>query len=311
MNLIDFEQIGGYRLKQPTFGKMQEAYFEILKAQIGHFGIADVGNFIISGCEIVGVNITSGLMYIDGELCPFETVIGDANTKIKKEIELNDLDFADGLPKSVFRKSTAVVDAVNGIALSVFVKVPKVNELVNELTDWGDIQNIPQVVIDPYNPATIPAEKTVLERLELLEKKNAVFKLGGAMVLWNDKASLIPWGWHEVADWKGRMPVGIDDTIDNNNQLVNPEFGTLIAGDLVPGKIGGKKTHKLIQSELPIYNLTRDVGKETPTGGNETIWSSGPGNHATQIINSGGGDQAHPILNPYRTVLFIEWTGLP
>jgi microcystin-dependent protein len=107
--------------------------------------------------------------------------------------------------------------------------------------------------------------------------------------------------------------VGVDDRLNGIGQLENPEFAPLPPtnpNDLkTPGRVGGSKTHKLTQAELPNYDLKRGVAIETPSGGNEVIWSSAPGGSHQQIINSGGGDQPHTILNPYRTVLFIEYIG--
>ena len=319
MNLIDFEQIGGYRLKQTTFAKIQEAYFEILKAYIGHLGIADVGNFIISGCEIVGLNITSGLMYINGELCPFETVLGDANSKIKKEIELNDLDFADGLPKSVFRKSIAVVDAVNGIALSLFVRVPKVNELVNELTDWSDILNIPQVVIDPYNPVSIPAEKTVLQRLTEVEKKLKIFIAGGVVFPWFRPLFEIPDGFAVVTSLKGKTIFGMDDRLKpNSTDFLNPEFAPL-PNTNGPGRSGGSKETTFSNDNL--QKIEGTFGYITPLGsttsGNVVIVSESPasidGNvngYKFQVAKFSIGKDVpdkKTILNPFETAIYIEY----
>lgn len=309
MKKLDTTHSGGAPLKQKALAFLQTGHLETLRALVEHLGISNVGNFIISGCEVVGTNITAGMMYIDGDLCPFVETSGTLDTKISKITNIENVSYKNGNSHPFYESTVAAVNS-NGIALSDFERLPKVQELVNEIIDWSDIAGIPQVVIDPFSPTAVPAELTVLQRLELLEKKNAVFTAGGGMVLWNKPAIEIPGGWYEVADWKGRIPVGVDDRLNLIGQLENPEFATLVSGQLVPGRTGGKKTHKLTQAELPNYNLTRDVDKETPTGGNETIWSSAPGTFATQTINSGGGDQPHPILNPYRTVLFIEYTGV-
>jgi len=119
MRLIDFSKIGGYRLKQKTFRYMQEAYYWILKSFIGFLNLPDVGNYIIYGCKVVGPNITSGMMYIDGELCPFTSVAGTDATKIKKLITNETLAFKNGNNENVFRQTTAIVDA-SGTALSAF-----------------------------------------------------------------------------------------------------------------------------------------------------------------------------------------------
>ena len=96
MESIDFSQTGGYRLKQPTLAKMQRAYFEVLKAFLGYLQVPDTGNFILYGCEVSGSNITSGMMYIDGELCPFTESEGTTATKIKKNTVLEAIAFKSG-----------------------------------------------------------------------------------------------------------------------------------------------------------------------------------------------------------------------
>lgn len=122
-NLINFEELGGYRLEQPTFEKMQSTYYLFLKALIGHFGIPDIGSFIISGCEIDGDNITPGIVYINGTICEFAGSAGTLATLIKKTVTTETLEFFNGTTKAVFQKFTATVDAA-GTALSEFVRVP-------------------------------------------------------------------------------------------------------------------------------------------------------------------------------------------
>jgi len=119
MNIIDFTKIGGYRLKQATLRKLQEAYFYILKSFIGFLNIPDTGNYVISGCVTDGTNITPGIMYIDGELCPFAGSLGNGFTKIKKNVEVNSLVFKNGVAENVFRKTTAIV-STEGNALNTF-----------------------------------------------------------------------------------------------------------------------------------------------------------------------------------------------
>ena len=126
MNFIDLTKTGGYRFKQFTLRKMQEAYFQILKAFISFCNVPDTGNFIISGCTISGPNITSGYVYIDGELCRFEQTAGDLTSKIKKNIIIESLAFKNGNNEPVFRYTSAVVHETDGAALSTFTRVSPV-----------------------------------------------------------------------------------------------------------------------------------------------------------------------------------------
>lgn len=121
--IIDFTQLGGYRLEQPTLRKMQETTYLFIKAMIGHFGIPDSGKFIISGCQIAGENITEGILYIDGHICPFENAPGTLATKIIKVVTTETLVFQNATTPTVFTKYTAAVNDA-GTPLSAFVRVP-------------------------------------------------------------------------------------------------------------------------------------------------------------------------------------------
>lgn len=126
MNIIDFTKNGGYRFKQFTLRKMQEATIMILKAFVAFCNVPEIGNFIISGCRVVGPNITDGYLYIDGELCFFTQSPGTLSTKIKKNVVTQTLGFKNGVNESVFRYTNAVTDATLGAMLSDFVRVSPV-----------------------------------------------------------------------------------------------------------------------------------------------------------------------------------------
>lgn len=316
MKKTDFTQQGGFPLEEKTLNYMQTAYLQILTAFVGHLNLPNNGSYIISGCEISGTNITSGMMYINGELCPFNQIEGNANTKIAKIETIEEAPFESGDNLETYFDYTAQENE-NGVAYHEFHRVPNVPEMVNQAVNWNEIQGIPQVVIDPANAQANPPQLTVLQRLELLEAKNAVFQTGGGMVLWNKPANQIPAGWAEVVNWRGRMPVGVDPTIFNSNFL-NPEFAPLTTGQNDPGRTGGAKSRAINKTNLPAVKIKVlpagfRYGQNGATPG-AFFGSSGDsydvgGSGYAETENLGDGTPLE-TLNPYRTVLFIEWVGL-
>lgn len=151
MNIIDFTKTGGYRFEQPTLAKMQESTFWVLKTFLGFAKVPDVGNFIISGCEISGENITEGIMYIDGEICPFVETAGTAETKIKKLVRLDALSFENGTAPLVWRNTTAVVDEA-GVVFSEFVRINLI------YTD----NNFSNALLEKLNGIEAQAQKNVI-----------------------------------------------------------------------------------------------------------------------------------------------------
>ena len=301
MKEIDLTKTGGFPIKQRTFDHLQLAHFEILATMIGHFGLPNIGNFIISGCKIVGANITPGFMFIDGKLCPFAGGNGTIATKIGKVTTTEDAAFKNGSNIPVYITVIAA-EYATGVALSDFERVPNVQEMVNQAVNYSDLVGIPAgLVIDPAVGAT-PVQPTLFDRLSKLEQMIAPISNKGALLLWNKPASVpLPIGWQECVDFRGRMPIGLDARL-LNGLPINPEFSQV-------GYFDGSKTKLIEKKNIPNYNLTRDVGVETVDGGTNTIWSSAPGNSHTQIINSGGLDVPLNVMNPFRVIMFIEYIG--
>lgn len=138
---------------------------------------------------------------------------------------------------------------------------------------------------------------------------------GGGMVLWKKAANLIPPGWAEVVDWRGRMPVGWDPTDTDFNTVGNP---------------GGSKTKSIGLSNLPDHHhkmyvnnnggqnsgsyveSNRYVAAEGADGGPSSYKMAKPTNFDLPTLGMTervGGNQVLNVLNPYRIVVFIEWVG--
>lgn len=296
MNLIDFLQAGGYRLKQVTFRKIQESYFEILKAFIQHLDIPDVGNFIISGCNVVGANITSGMMYIDGELCSFETTPGTIETLIKKEVSLTNLVFKNGSSKPVFRATRAIIDPA-GVALSAFTRIQIIKPLI-----WENIDEKPEgIVLDPNHG--VPDTQTLIERILALEARPMANVPIGLVAIWGLPEDEIPAGWVAHEPLAGRFPLG-KDTAD-------PDFDSTVGA----GAVGGSKSKTLTEEELPeISPINGSLIKKGGTlGGTNglTIGDYDSGDFAKgELIKPFGGGEAFSIMNPYRVVDFIRYVGI-
>lgn len=178
MNTTNFVQTGGFPVKAERLEELQTAY--TIFNQLGNLA----GNFtIISGCNVVGTNVSDGFVVINNELLKFKagTLADDViiiQTASSKE-------FLNGDVKEVHFERYATF----GTSVDSF--------------PWADFKR-------PIQTKEIPVD--LVTRLENLEKKAAVFQAGGGMVFWNKPAAEIPEGWQEVVNWRGRIPVGLDTT---------------------------------------------------------------------------------------------------
>ena len=256
MNKTNFIQTGGWPLKSERLQELQTAY-SIFNA----YGSLAGNLTIISGCETLGTTVQDGVVYIDGELYDFNSAsLTPSSTVIIIETPIN-RGFKNGVVKTVHTLRYATF----GTAETSWA--------------WSDFK-----LLDPITE--------LMRRLNVLEKKNAVFQAGGGMVLWNKPAVDIPTGWQEVIDWRGRMPVGFDN--------VQSEFNVM-------GKTGGQKNKKLSIDEMPRHRHRTGSYSGVGTGVISEPWEGNNG--AGDYTDYQGNDQAFSILNPYRVVYFIEYIG--
>ena len=258
MNKSNFNQTGGFPLKTERLQEMETAY-SIFNA----FGALAGELTVISGCTLSGATISNGFVFINGELLEFKSgSVTGASTVIIIE-EVVNRGFKNGVVKTVHAKRYATFGTSDTSWL------------------WSDFKRVDAVSV-------------IMAKLDVMEKKTAVFQAGGGMVLWNKPAADIPAGWQEVIDWRGRMPIGFDA-----NQ---PEFDTM-------GKPGGAKNKTLSVNELPPHKHTIS-NQSNDQGGSGKVTVGGGASEGTNpsTDNAGGGEQ-FSLLNPYRVVFFIEFIG--
>ncbi|OXA71709.1 hypothetical protein B0A67_10145 [Flavobacterium aquidurense] len=152
------------------------------------------------------------------------------------------------------------------------------------------------LVIDNANQVTKSNTllQSLIDRIKILEEKPATAVPIGMIALWG-KTAPFPEGWEEYLPLRGRMPVGLD--------ISQPEFNTMQG-------TGGAKNKLLTIDEIPAHTHTYD--KAIKGRGYQTRSDDNPLSTNTSVTSgSAGGGQAFSILNPYRIVQFIEYTGRP
>lgn len=135
---------------------------------------------------------------------------------------------------------------------------------------------------------------SLINRITDLENRPASTVPIGMIALWG-KPAPFPEGWEEYIPLRGRMPVGLD----SGDSL----FNTLL-------DYGGNKNKTLTVNEMPPHshkfssdNYEHASGMRF--GGNES-YQTGIAERDTESTGLG---QSFSILNPYRVVHFIEYTG--
>lgn len=153
--------------------------------------------------------------------------------------------------------------------------------------------------VDPYDIATDFVKKTdydfdgLFAMYESIKTFMSAFTNGGGMVLWNKPFNEIPQGWREVADWRGRLPMGYDPTQTEFNMV---------------GKYGGAKAIVQTIQQMPkhAHLMPYQIVIASEGQAKNQAYHRVNGNYVDRYSYEAGGSEAMNILNPYRVVVFIE-----
>jgi hypothetical protein len=224
-------------------------------------------NYIISGCEENANYVTSGWIVLNGEILPF-----DGGLKQDTIVAI---------------QTETVKEFFGGALLPYYLDRRAIFGSGDNAVQWGAMKR--------NNPGF-----GVLQRIERLERIASPFLNRGGMVLWKQPAILIPAGWQEVTDWRGRLPLGYDPN--------DPDFNEV-------GKTGGNKTHTLQRTHLPYVSIPVKGWRGNSYTGNPTAeYINGSGGNNPLYKQNGATDplgDGTPVdhMNPFRIVIFIEYVG--
>ncbi len=145
MNKINFNQTGGFPLDTDILAFMQNAYqiFNSLGELAGNLSI-------LKGCEVTGINVASGYVYINGEVLPFRG--GNSSQQVVIKEERRSLPFEDGENKEV--ETVRYATFGNGTTTYNWADFKRINPLrelqkavvpVGMISMWsGNVNQIPQ-----------------------------------------------------------------------------------------------------------------------------------------------------------------------
>ena len=277
MNKQNFNQSGGFPLQTETLAEMQTAYelFNNLGSLAGNFSI-------IKGCEITGSTVANGVVYIDGELLPFQG--GNLGTNVIIVETYITQEFQDGTDKVVIvkRYATFGIDSIS-YPWANFKKPKTTIELTEQKEDKT-------------------AVALLLNRIIALEARPISNVPIGMIAIWDLPAVQIPIGWIEYLPLRGRSPIGLDPN-DVDLDGLNTPYGSKTA-------------------ELDLENMfphDHDVGLDprdlsAGTDGSRESLVGGPTNPNNVKTTKTGGlpnGTAKPfsIMDPKRVVHFIQFKG--
>lgn len=280
MNKLDVNQVGGFPMTTKILDELQK-----IPAVFNGLGGIAGDKTILAGCVVTGSNVSDGVVYLNDEVFEFRGGLAQTKVIIKEDTEA--LVFENNESKTVIRtRYLTFGTGVNSI-------------------NWSEFKRLIQVKNVPLN---------LNERLDLVEKKLAIFQPGGAVFPWFKPIADIPAGFQEVVDIRGRMIIGYDPT--------QTEFNLI-------GKKDGAKTRSLTIANLAKHDHfgfvdeSADVG-QVITGANSPIkegfngGSDGNQNYRIRGSNNAatvgktsekGNGEAFSLLNPYAIAAYIEFIG--
>lgn len=269
MNNLLLQQTGGFPLETDTLNYMQSAY-QFLQA------IAKLGgdNYILSGCNVAGANVSDGVVVIAGELLEFRGGLQTSNVIVREDRQTRP--FESGQIKDVF--VTRYVTFGTGIGSIAFNTLTRFKSLY-------EFRNLPTEIssaIDADDETKLATAKAV----KLLNDKVNTLLPSGIIAIWSGSVADIPAGWQLYEALRDKFVLG--------------------AGLSYPvGAVGGEVEHTLTIEEMPAH--THDeagpgiIGAHP--GGNSGY--DRPNGSQTNQTGSKGGNQAHNNMPPYYALAYI------
>lgn len=266
---IDFQflQTGGVPLTANLMDEVKKSFG--IYNSLGELA----GNLtIIKGCEdISATEVAPGIVYVDGELLPFEGgTRSDTVFVLTQEILKA---FKDASQKVLIIKKTVRFG----------------NSVAPNLYNWSDFHRLKTLLQLNRDIAGIADD------IILMKKTLAIFQQNGVCFPWRKPVEDIPPGFAPVWELAGRTVVGLDPA--------DADFDTV-------GKLFGEKKHTLTVNEMPKHGHAYDrVTSGVMSGSGNSTNGSKVAFTAQAATGNAGGDLAHNNVQPSYAAPYIEWIG--
>ncbi|WP_313214261.1 phage baseplate protein [Soonwooa sp.] len=267
---IQFLQDGGVPLTNNLMADIMEAIsiYNVLGELAGNLTI-------IQGCEVEGSWVHAGVVYINGDLLPFE---------------------GGNISESIIVEETTINKTFENLETKGLIYRKKARFGLGETEyPWSDfrrLKTLRQIATELEGKALKSELEIVKQQIAVLQLKTAPIINGGVIWAFNRPASEIPAGWKECTDIRGKTIVGWNPD--------DSDFSTL-KGTL------GSKTHTLSINEMPSHKHKVPLFANGSATGNAV---GHPDNYIdynrTVDSETVGGNQPHNNIQPSRIALFIE-----
>lgn len=264
---IQFLQDGGVPLTNNLMADIMEAVsiYNVLGELAGNLTI-------IQGCEVEGSWVHSGVVYINGDLLPFE---------------------GGNISESVIVEETTINKTFENLETKGLIYRKKARFGLGQTeypwTDFKRLKTLRQIATELEEKALKSELEIVKQQIAVLQLKTAPIFNGGVIWAFNRPASEIPIGWKEATDLRGKTVFGW-----------NPDDATF---STLQGVIGSK-TKTISTDNLPSLDIKVPIApNENSPGGN--VYGRG-GLQGYTTWRTEFPNMSLNILNPGRIVLFIE-----
>ncbi|WIC41280.1 hypothetical protein MA9V1_016 [Chryseobacterium phage MA9V-1] len=263
-----------------TVASIGENIISLRSKTVAANGIGATGAFDVQTNGVSRLNINSDRSFFANKV--FVDTIKDATQQ--KIVSV----LASGELVSVNYKTTGTLSSTGNALPIESVIVKWTTDYVNARLGWTTSETVKQLIDALRQDVTVLQQSNAT--LNLIA--NAFKGPDGAVLAY--RGATIPQGWQEVVDIRGRTIVGVDP---NDFALNAPKV-----------QVGANKK-KILQANIPNYNMVYQLGLEKVGTGNRNGLSRQGGNEYTQYVNSGGGGQDFDVMQASYTCRYIEFIG--
>jgi len=274
MNNVLLQQTGGFPLETDTLNFMQNAY-----SFLQHITALGGDNYILSGCTIMGSNVSNGVVVIAGEVLEFRGGLIQSTVVVREDKAARP--FESGQMKEVYFTRYVTfgtgTGAINWDSFSRFKPLLAFKDLPTEKSNAIDLD-------DENKLATAKAVKLLNDKVESRLP-------AGAIIIWSGSINAIPTGFALCDGQSGRPDL-------RDKFVLGAGLGYGVDAT------GGEKEHRLTIDEMPSHS--HSYTERVMGGGGNKIFDNADRHYVEErTTGNTGGSMPHNNMPPYYSLAYI------